>query len=217
MNRFFKICFGLLIFALVFGCKKEEPVKSDVKLIGQETLDWVFYKAGSYWIYQDSISDMFDTLVIVEHFFDTTYAYPPDSQLWYPNTRFQSARSYYDTNNFYSFSEEGITAGGAFTKILLDSSRHIIFDNEHLILGVETNIHNLENEIISSTTYLEYFDLLTINGKAYNSVRKILVKDHLIGLNFEYYLARNNGIIMLREKGDTLNRVWKIIDSNIIQ
>ncbi|MEE4256030.1 MAG: hypothetical protein V2I47_03245 [Bacteroidales bacterium] len=217
MNRSFKIWFGVLIFLLAIGCKKDEPVKSDVKLIGQESLNWVFYKSGSYWIYQDSISSMYDTLVIKEHFFDTTYAYPPDSQLPYPNTRFQSVRSYYDTNNYYSLSEEGVTAGGAFTKLLLDCSRHIIFDNEHLIIGVETNIHNLENEIISSTTYLEYFDLLIVNGKAYNSVRKILVKDHLIGLNFEYYLARNNGIIMLREKGDTLHRVWKLIDSNIIQ
>ena len=217
MKRYFKIFFGFIILLLAIGCKKDEPVKSGVELIGQETLDWVFYKSGSYWIYRDSLSGIYDTLVIIEHIFDTAYAYPPDSQLWYPNTKFQSVRSYYDTNNYYSLSEEGLTAGAAFTKILLDSSRHIIFDNEHLTLGVETNIHNLENEIISSTTYLKYYDLLYVNGKAYNSVRKILVKDHLIGLKFEYYMAKNNGIIMLRERGDTLNRVWKLIESNVIQ
>jgi hypothetical protein len=76
----------ILILSLLFllfadSCKKKKCGVKPNKM-QQEMLDWIFFKEGSYWIYQDTISGAYDSVYVFKSEFveDDKYFEKPDDE-----------------------------------------------------------------------------------------------------------------------------------------
>lgn len=68
--RFLILTLLFLLFA--DSCRKKQECKPPkVQIIEQEMIDWVFYKPGSYWIYNDSVTGAYDSVYVTKTYYDT--------------------------------------------------------------------------------------------------------------------------------------------------
>nr|MBK9652245.1 hypothetical protein [Bacteroidota bacterium] len=61
---FFVICFSIA------GCKKEETTQTKYdKRMPQQMLDYGYFKKGTYWIYEDTVSKAMDSVYVFEDYY----------------------------------------------------------------------------------------------------------------------------------------------------
>jgi len=205
----------VLTFLSFWGCKKDEESEVKHYRIDNETKEWIYYKTGSFWVYQDSSSNMLDTLLIVNDSLNKLYHQQissHDASYYYDLLKIE-----YDSNNYYALKTESMIGEGVMTRKFKNGSEHAYFDSEHLLLGVIIDLHNSDGDVIGSTVHLNNFDSYSILGNNFSNVKEIKITDYITNKTFYYYLAKNNGMIKIKVDSLGFLKIWQLTNWNIVQ
>lgn len=204
--------FIFLLFALFLACRKDEGPEYDQ--ITEEDKAWWFYKAGSYWIYQDSISGLTDTLEILSSVITKEFSQPHkggDKGLYYD----YMVSTY--KPNYDSLLNEQMAGWGALWRNYAGSISHTIFDRDHMYLGQPMNSHGIDGNVSCTTTILNEFGSYTVSNHVFPDVKEIKVEDHVQKLEVRYFLSKHYGLIRKCVIDSVQSRTWNVISSHAIQ
>ena len=223
-----KLLYFLVICVCLTGCQKckkkqPEPDPGFSSLVNTDLYAYAYFKPGTYWVYQDSISGILDSVYI-------TYA----NSGTYTNGDAEVAQGYY-RGTFSWFKCDAISSYDHYKyENWMDQSFEVnnniprVFREKFQMPGSGYNSGNTIHIATVSTGKELYiypdkvvfeknypnFPVLTNNfsstQKWFNS--KSIIDDEQ---NTNYYVAKNIGIVR-REQLDS-NRTWNLIRYNIIQ
>ncbi len=158
INKDFKWFFLTFYFLFMIACE-DEPNYYPIPKILKE---WGYYQTGSYWIYQNDSSMIFDSVFVtsVTIINDSTYS---DKKL----------RDIYETLfiNFYSslrtFSYTAKLGGGIYSNLEFETKNEITKDRSNCTL-----LRISSNEILNTTSFYEinYLNSITLNNTSYSDV-----------------------------------------------
>jgi len=205
-----KYRYTLIISFLVFiatSCIEEE--KYHHRYVSEETKEWSLFQPGSYWIYQNDSTGATDSVFIKEGPTSHFDGGPTDAMdyLEVINTSFSSS--------FISQIELEAHYYGANTISLNNTNASV------LILRFP-----ISNEIISQNFYtfehIEHFDSLNVNGtwiKDTYHTRYTRFKEGISTIDYiyDFYIAKNIGIVICEKQSETENFRWSLVRRNIVQ
>ncbi|MDF2449010.1 MAG: hypothetical protein K0R26_1514 [Bacteroidota bacterium] len=218
----------LLVNAFMVGCtschRSPEPINYGYNQpVNLDLYAYAYFKPGTYWVYQDSISGILDSVYI-------TFA----NKGIYTNGDKEVAKGLY-RGTFSWFTCEAISSYDHYKyKNWMDQSYEVnnniprVFRERYIMPGSGSkNGINIYFAIIDvgmtlfisldRLEYKEYFNSFTIKAQSFSATQRWLNYDSDCDndQNTNYYISKNIGIIR-REQLDS-NRTWNLIRYNIIQ
>ncbi len=215
MKKIYILSVLLLLATSYYSCKPNDPAppkEPETFLVWQEGWDYCFFKTGTWWVYQDSISGAYDTMRVYED--DKGLDSVKDN-----NGRLENVYEWFDVRVYSTYS-----------KYNYYYQVHRSFSNQLRRIKVKTG------EYVGETIYFIYpptigkrlgyspdiaevvdkMDSVFVNSKLYfNTIKISHTSDETEGKKpTNYYLAKNIGYYR-KEVGTT--EVWKLIDYNIVQ
>lgn len=224
-----KLVYLLFISVCLTGCqkcKKKQPEPVDPAFstpVNTDLYAYAYFKPGTYWVYQDSISGILDSVYI-------TYA----NSGTYTNGDAEVAQGLY-RGTFSWFSCDAISSYDHYKyQNWMDQSYEVngglprVFREKYIMFGSGNNagqtIHmavaNLGKEFFiypDKVVYEKYYSSYAALNQSFSNVQKWFNKKCIIDYEQDtyYYIAKNVGIVR-REQLDS-NRVWNLIRYNIVQ
>jgi hypothetical protein len=223
-----KLAYLLFISICLTGCQKckkkqPEPDAGFNSPVNTDLYAYAYFKPGTYWVYQDSITNILDSVYV-------TYA----NNGTYTNGDAEVAQGYY-RGTFNWFKCEMISSYDHYKyQNWMDQSYEVngsipVANREKYIMpGSGSNFGKTVHVAITSigqqisaypdyVYYKKFYNNITINDSLFYNVQKWLNMHSIIDYeqNTYYYIAKNIGIIR-REQLDS-NRTWNLIRYNIIQ
>jgi hypothetical protein len=228
------IIFSLSAITALHSCKPEppDPPPTDLGFFGLgEAKDYVYFKPGTWWVYQNTRSRLRDSIVVTFSLLDTLEG---TSKKWHYTDEIFNVRSHSYSNgyNYSLFKRQGPVEVTNQPKnyILPKLERSEPYEGEIQPFYYPFNIIKKDPTAGYNIFCLTVKDTMTINGNIYKDVAVFFINGDVIepvprnGWPAKYYWARNYGLIQkdLFEPnffGDTssLYHSWKLINSYIIQ
>lgn len=207
-------------------CKKKQPEPIDYAFstpVNTDLYAYAYFKPGTYWVYQDSISGILDSVYI-------TYA----NSGTYTNGDAEVAQGLY-RGTFSWFSCDAISSYDHYKyQNWMDQSYEVngsspaVYREKYIMPGSGSNfgktvhiaIKSVGNQVSAYPDYVYYkffYNDIVIHDSLFTNVQKWLNMHSIIDYeqNTFYYIAKNIGIVR-REQLDS-NRVWNLIRYNIVQ
>lgn len=169
----------------LISCNKEP--KPDI-LLSDETKNYLMQPVGSWWIYEDSVTGILDTVRLTDQGIEVW----EDSNIYYEYLR----------NTFHS------SIRGQFANITVPEDRVILFYRPDIyIQGIE-----IGQEISSSNSYIAFYPSFEINGNIYYNVKYY---GRLINPSSysKWYWAENIGLIKVERLDVAWSNDYKIVDT----
>jgi hypothetical protein len=221
------IIFSLSAITALHSCKPEPPDPPPTELgffaLG-EAKDYVYFKPGTWWVYQNTRTGLRDSIVVTFSLLDTLEG---TSKKWHYTDEIFNVRSHSYSNgyNYSLYKRQGPV--------------EVTDQPENFIIPTLERSEPYEGELepfyypfnFKGYKYcLGIKDTMTINGKVYKDVAVFFIRTDgteplpLKHKPAKYYWARNFGLVQKdlfdsKFLGDTsvLYHSWKLINSNIIQ
>ena len=161
----------LSIFLCGISCKKnsEPPKKFGSCNVSMELKEWGLYSVGSYWIYKDSITGIFDSV----------YVESVISSRWRRNTK----------DSIISEEQIKVNLGSTngFSNYTLDSHGGIIGENNAMVFNLDTVIP-LYSQIRDNFN----ISLLNVLGQNYSQVRYLYIFQQNSANSSAYIITEKN-------------------------
>ncbi len=198
----------LIISFLVFIAISCEKTKYHHRYVSTETKEWFLFQPGSYWIYQNDSTKATDSVFIKEG----------------PTSRFDGgptdAMDYLEAINT-SFSSPFFTQ----TEMKAYNGANVIslFPTYAIVLEMPISLHKKEVVPEKYTfEHIEHFDSLNVNGTwikdTYHTRYTRLKEDtSTIDYVYDFYIAKNIGIVICEKQSETENFRWSLVRRNIVQ
>ena len=182
-------------------------------MIPQEVLDYVDFKAGSYWIYQDSATGRIDSEVVVSnrHYLEGTSDNSICDQQFYQYENIEMIKERYDSAGNLTFTWI-VEFENNFKRGKPEYNGIFLIDNyDDLTIGFPFN----KNYWVGSYAYSEEeLDSIVINNITYPRVLKVVGKFDGINLNIDFkiynYLSKKIGKVGLATTGANWNDFSRI-------
>ena len=221
------VVFSLIAITALHSCKPEppDPPPTDLGFFGLgEAKDYVYFKKGTWWVYQNTRTGKYDTIVVYNNILDTSERI---SKKWkYIDEVFAVDSKSLSTGHHYHFYERYGPVD------VINQPRNLIIPNLERREPFEGDIkpfyYPFNDEIADYCLTLR--DTMIINGYAYKNVAIFyLIYDDIEPVPLsrkaaKYYWAKNYGLVRKdlfesQFQGDTstLYHSWKLINSYIIQ
>lgn len=223
-----KITYLLFVCICLTGCKQckkkqPEPDKGYSSPVNTDLYDYAYFKPGTYWVYQDSISGILDSVYII-------YA----NNGVYTNGDTEVEQGYY-RGTFYWFKCDAISSYDHYKyENWMDQSWEVngsvpVVNREKFIMpgsgfNFGQTIHTAITYIgktlyvsLDHVTYQNYYNVFSVKTQTFASTQKWTNYGSNCddNQNTNYYIAKNIGIVR-REQLDS-NRTWNLIRYHIIQ
>jgi len=213
------ICLLTLLAGSIISCKKakDEILNPDEKEVPQAVKDFMYFKLGTYWIYQDSITGDLDSTYV----FSTKNGKDTSS--------FFTMVGYLTIISHYSVMETKSMHFNKMYKYSCYASKPTI-DN-YILTNRTANNNGLENIVFAypldlgkqfilnenTITIDHFYESLTVASNTFQDVYCISqTKDQTEDdSETKFYIAKNFGIIKKEISGRNEN--WKLIRSHIVQ
>ncbi len=200
---------GLLISSCTIKTKKI-PIYN----IPNELRSSFQFDTGSYWIYQDSISNAYDTLECISHYTHTlVYSRKPEYSSESIEYHIKSRNS--NRNYEYSLGEDRWYDHAPYFE--LHPSFHLFFPFEigQIYFDDILNSYGKDpqgNEFTDTSRLISIFDSYSFNTFSFNKVIVVdVVNDKILyGLHTQYYYAEGVGLIQCKNFNDNTN--YKLIE-----
>jgi hypothetical protein len=221
------IIFSLMAITALHSCKPEppDPPPTDLGFFGLgEAKDYVYFKKGTWWVYQNTKTGLLDSIVVTYNLLDTLE---------------QANNKWSFTNEVFSVRSKSLINGYEYKLIQKEQAVEVIDEPKNFILPTLERSNPYEGELepfyypfdFKNYKYcLGVNDSMIVNNKVYKEVAVFYIKRDNIephpleGNAAKYYWARNYGLIRKdlfdsKFQGDTamLFHSWQIINSHIIQ
>ena len=223
-----KIAYILFISICLTGCQKckkkqPEPDLGFSSPVNTDLYAYAYFKPGTYWVYQDSISGILDSVYI-------TFA----NKGTYTNGDAEVAQGYY-RGTFSWFSCDAISSYDHYKyQNWMDQSYEVnnniprVFRERYIMPGSgNKNGKTIHLAMVGKGTtlyisldhliYANYYNSFVVMSKVFSSTQKWMNYGSNCDddQNTNYYIAKNIGIVR-REQLDS-NRTWNLIRYSIVQ
>lgn len=226
MNRFIFILFISIYLVSFFSCKKDAKTEPDTGFntpVNTDLYAYAYFKPGTYWVYQDSISGILDSVYVTSAYKGTyTNGDAEVAQGYYRGTFswFTSdAISSYDHYRYQNWMDQSYEVNGG--PPIVNRERYIMPGSGNkngqtihtAIVDLGTTLYTYPDKVI----FLENHPNFTVLNSSFAYVQKWVNKRSMIDNEQDtyYYIAKNVGIVR-REQLDS-NRTWNLIRYNIVQ
>jgi len=197
----------ILTSILFLGCNKSDDDLNNFYTISKVTKEWYYYKAGSFWVYQDSVLNKTDTLLIINNVCNKLYHHqnsPQDSDYYYEQCNI------YFNNNFLGIKTDSIISQGIMTRKFSNGSEHVFFGTNTFLVNLWSPYENSNGEENGRTENLKYYENFTVLENNYPNVREIKITDYFSNKTFYYYFSRNYGMIKIKVDSLGVLNTWKV-------
>ncbi len=223
-----KIAYVLFISICLTACQKckkktPEPNHGFSAPVNTDLYAYAYFKPGTYWVYQDSVSGILDSVYI-------TFA----NKGTYTNGDAEVAQGYY-RGTFSWFSCDAISSYDHYKyQNWMDQSYEVngslptVTRSKYIMSGSGSNngetihlaIAPIGQQLTAYPDYVYYqffYNNILIKDSSFNNVQRWFNKRSNIDdeQNTYYYIAKNIGIVK-KQQVDS-NRVWNLIRYHIIQ
>ena len=202
--KIFHVIFIYFILVLLMSCKKsEEPnpviVQNTNYLLSPECKQWTMFQPGSYWVYLNEKTQSSDC---------TYYKHG----LYYNKENYYNGIHEYNwffvnSNMFIKFSLAGGNYGNTLTVSIPNSQNLIALTQKSLADSVTRD----SVPGIYTYTLVEKLPFFTLNGNKYTNV--VHTKSSLQNSDndvYDFYWAKNIGIIYFKKKYDLHDTAWSL-------
>ncbi|MBS1636220.1 MAG: hypothetical protein JST26_09910 [Bacteroidetes bacterium] len=224
-GTYLKMLFLMLVLTACQKCKKDPEAKPNYHFeIPQELWDYGCFKPGTYWVYEDSISHIIDSVWVFKanggnKTISESNDYPYTGTFGWYSCWSESSYDHYQYENWVdqtwnvNYSDKSITALNREKYSTANSS----YNTGQTILMANANLNKKLGTYPDYTEYVYLYNIYSENGLNFSSVEKWYNSKSIIDdkQNTNYYIARNIGIIR-REQADS-NHVWKLVRYHIVQ
>lgn len=222
----FLLCIAVAASSLQ-SCKPDtpDPGPKDLGFFGLgEAKDYVYFKPGTWWVYENTRTGLRDSIVVTYSILDTLE---------------QANNKWRFTNEVFSVRSKSMTDGYNYKLIQIEQTVESIDEPKNFIIPTLERSNPYEGEIepfyypfdnYKNGYFLTKKDTMIINNKIYHDVAVFyLVRDAIEpvprnGKPAKYYWAKKYGLVRKdlfesQFQGDTstLYHSWQLINSNIIQ
>ena len=227
--------FGLFMLSIDFQSCKHDPPNPGPEDLGFFGLgvdkDYVYFKKGTWWVYQNNRTGLFDTIKVIYNILDTSE---------------QTGLKWKFTEEVFAVDSRSLTTGHYYLHFVRYQGTSELFKPVAICLPNMERREPYEGDIAAfyypfdrhknkpngnyDTHCITIKDTMTIHGKVYSDVAVFYIKnddiepDPLNGRPAKYYWARHYGLVQKdlfdgKFRGDTtkLYHSWKLINSKIIQ
>lgn len=204
---FFVICLAIA------GCKKTKEDPYQNHMLAQETFDYGYFKTGTYWIYQDSITGAEDCVYVFYNYtqIDTIpennyYEYDAGLYNWF-DVKCHSRR--YDQDFLYWCNSSWSSELNGFRNLLFRNTKGretISWTNKY---EIGKKIYPYNGVVTCMAIYNNYMTFK--NVVEFNDSKNSTENDSPTN----FYFAQNVGIV--RKEILDSNQVWNLIKYNCIQ
>lgn len=208
----------LFLLCFLIGCRKEKH-EEEIKYIPQELKDYMYFKEGTWWVYEEESTHERDSVVVFYNddsliTFDGSTGTPAGTYEYFDCKTHSSHDDYgyyYSCNTTWTRNER--------TPVWRDKTKPgdyvgttiIMFDK--FVVGVKLYPYT-QNGIV---TFINIYDSLYIQGNFYFNV--IQYNDSKNSTENEdstnFYISRNIGII--RKELISNNQIWNLVSYHIIK
>ncbi len=224
MNIKNKTLFFLAIIGFVSSCcKKDTPPPT--YYVPQELKDWMYYKQGSYWVYQDSASNINDSV------------YVTSSEIKIEDDVDKMGKIIWKEETFYVYTQSTLSSYIYIDRSSITSSPqncdntcYIIYRERKTSIGSNvgtTFILFLSPKIglqaapngLTYVTLAAIYDSLQVGGKYFhNVVRMDETKNETEGGGpTKFYIAKHYGIIRKEITAGNTEKTWNLVNYKIVQ
>ena len=196
---------GILFFS---GCKKDQP-EPPVDYLPQDFKDWMCFKEGTYWVYQDSITGKLDSTIVtwskteIQEFYLEKGDEKPIKKweaLIYETHAFSSCFTYRYVTVDYC-----MAPNPDYQNIACLSTNRFLINNNGQESGIDEFLYYREPIGYGSYTFLTArYDSLKVGNQYFKNVavnwQPNFDTPHKI--QFWYYIAKGIGIVQIRVKGN---------------
>ncbi|HYG14440.1 MAG TPA: hypothetical protein VEC12_01725 [Bacteroidia bacterium] len=228
MKKFTVIILLILFTGVINSCKPDDngKLKQTSFPVPQEVKDYMYFKPGTYWIYQDSATGDLDTVNVT----DTVVASKTDDGNYYEHYETRTYSSFYKYYYYYkvntSFSDRCITQNESRPcyNIVAVKTRpgNYVGESTLLYLPFQKNYWGYAY-LTSEKSIVKMADRipdLSIGNNSFNDVL-IVNTTHSLFYSFaetNFFIAKNIGIVrkeIFETNGN--KQIWNIISYNIHQ
>jgi len=223
-----KIVYVLFVCICLTGCQKckkkqPEPDKGFSAPVNTDLYAYAYFKPGTYWVYQDSISGILDSVYITYANSGTyTNGDAEVAQGFYRGTFswFKcDAISSYDHYQYENWMDQSFEVNGSAPTV---NRERYQMPGSGSISGLTIHLAAIDLEktlyvSLDHVIYKSYYNSFSINAQTFLATQKWYNYDSNCddNQNTNYYIAKNIGIVR-REQLDS-NRTWSLIRYNIVQ
>lgn len=225
MKRLVYILFISFCLTACQKCKKKQP-EPDPEFsspVNTNLYDYAYFKLGTYWVYEDSISGILDS-VYVTYANNGTYTngdaevaqgYPRGTFNWFKCDMI-SSYDHYKYENWMDQSYEVISHTPVVKRVRIQMPNSASGGGTTIntaIVAIGTTLYVQ----LDYVTYLNFYSSFSVKSHSFSSTQKWFNSNSNCDddQNANYYIGKNIGIIR-REQLDS-NRTWNLIRYNIIQ
>ena len=200
------------VAALIYGCKKKEPDNSYYNL--EEAKAYTYFKTGTYWIYQDSISGVEDCVFVTDNLLtkDTSEGKIYDYYFTETYNTYNNTKNTYWMHQSWAIQYKDIPVWRT-TKRPNES----VTQTNLLVYPFVVNKTYYPYTNVGYIMLKEIISIGNFSGSSFNNIVKFYDSGNSTdyGSETNYYIARNIGIIR-KEIIDSV-QVWNISRYNIVQ
>ncbi len=223
-----KLAYLLLISICLAACQKCKKNKPKPELgysapINHDLYAYAYFKPGTYWVYQDSISGILDSVYITYANSGTyTNGDAEVAQGYYRGTFnwFKcDAISSYDHYKYQNWMDQSYEVNGSSPTV--NREKYVTSGSgSNFGMTIHTSAISVGKTLYVSLDYVvyqNYYNLFAVKNQTFAATQKWFNYNSNIDndQNTYYYIAKNIGIVR-REQLDS-NRTWNLIRYNIIQ
>ena len=226
---------SIATLAIINSCKKEcrKPEDVPVTKIEQEMYDWIVFKPGSYWIYIDSISGVYDSVYVTNVLLDTSLFINEKKCVEQRNEQIHVfMKSYYQGWEIRLVGQYNAGVPNSINQIPGMAS---IFDQNHSG-GDGGHSHYMYFPVLQGTvgqwafgwTFIRHdtiYSEIEVLGKTYQNVLRVHDNYNMaLGYNTKFYHVKNIGVIRKEyyeidrdNPNPRLLHVWELADYKVTQ
>ena len=196
---------GLLMLLFVVACKPDPPVgqRHPTYYLPPEVKQYFFHNAGDTLVYRDSIAGWYDTVVCEEGGYAMQISMIGDVVLDEEEVTRQTFYHNHYSKSFYYRSRVLFKPDGSAVCDITENGSDILM-RFPLVVG-----DSLPNGLSAGHSILQaFYPVMTIGAKEFRDVYKIKRRFLYSRMSQEadYYLAKNKGIVAIRDYTD--NKLW---------
>ena len=196
---------GLLLLLFVGACKPDPPVgqRHPTYYLPPEVKQYFFHNAGDTLVYRDSIAGWYDTVVCVRGGYLMQVSMIGDVVLDEEEVTQQTFRHNHYSKTFYYRSRVLFKPDGSAVCDITENGSDILM-RFPLVVGDSLP----ESLSVGYSIVKAFYPILTIDNKVFSDVymlQRKVVQCRSSG-DADYYLAKNKGIVAIRDYKD--NKLW---------
>jgi len=206
-----KKIFIIILAVLFISCHKDKEIRYDN--FSQTTLDYVYFKTGSLWVYKDSVSGYLDSIRVNSAILEKRH----HGQITSMDESYDYDYLHIDyNNNFYKLLNESMSGQSFLSRIYNCDSinvNYILYQENSMVVG---SVHNMGDRP-QTRTIKAFYNQFQVQNHTFYNVYIIKIVDGETNRTIDYYLSRNMGIIKKIVYTIDSTKTWDLINWNVIQ